>query len=309
MEKQYVVALNSLRKHHHKIAGGKGANLGELASKFKVPPGVVVSSHSFRDFAEHNGLSESIGKIQKSHDVELASKISGSIVCAAMPRHIENEIISAISNLKNDFVAVRSSAVFEDSGEASWAGQLETYTNIPKAKVLEHVKKCWASLFSDRALTYYHSQEQKRDLEMAVVVQEMLAPQTSGICFTANPLTGSKDEVVIEAGFGLGEAVVSGQITPDFYVVNKNSMTIEKVQVNRQEKMLGFVEGKTAELAVPEELVSLQKLAGKNILELAQRAVEIERHYGFPQDIEWALENNELYFLQARPITTLRNKI
>ncbi|MBI2598418.1 MAG: PEP/pyruvate-binding domain-containing protein, partial [Candidatus Diapherotrites archaeon] len=160
----------------------------------------------------------------------------------------------------------RSSAIFEDSGEASWAGQLETFTNIQQNNILEHIKKCWASLFSQRACAYYHNQKEKKALEMGVVVQEMVDAKVSGICFTANPVTKNQDEILIEAGFGIGENIVGGKITPDLYVVDKKTLEIKKI---------------------------------------AKQALLIEEHYGVPQDTEWAIKGNNLFFLQARPITTL----
>jgi len=305
-QKTYVAHFKELRKNNHALVGGKGANLGELASKFNVPNGLVVSKHAFNDFIEHNKITDSIIALQSNPNAKLSKEIQQKVLTASFPNHVQKEIKQKLPLLSNDFVSVRSSAIFEDSGESSWAGQLETYLNIHKKDVLENVRNCWGSLFSDRVVVYYSNQKDKKNLEMAVVIQEMLNPEVSGVCFTVNPISKNSNELLIEAGFGLGESIVSGEITPDLYIVNKTDLTIEKVEINSQEKMLTFADGKTTEVKVSEERVSKQKLTGRKIFELAKKAIEIENHYSEPQDIEWALQSDELYFLQSRPITTLK---
>ena len=307
MEKKYVLALSELGRYDHEIAGGKGANLGELSSKFAVPNGMVVSSHSFREFIVLNCMAEDIFQLENKPDNFIAQKLKGKILSGEFPQSMLEEIYVRMKNFYSDFVAVRSSAVFEDSGEASWAGQLETYTNVRKENVADAVKKCWASLFSDRAIAYYTAQKNKKGLGIAVVIQEMLEPETSGICFTANPITNNTNEIVIEAGFGLGEAIVSGQVTPDLYIVKKDTFEISKIVIAEQEKMLMRHEGKTKEIILPNEKCTSQKLDEEKIIQLARKATEIEAHYGRPQDIEWAYSGGKLYFLQARPITTLQS--
>jgi pyruvate,water dikinase len=304
MEK-LVSRIEELSKEHVCTAGGKGANLGELSRKVQVPGGFVVLSDSFRRFVSYNDLQNSVLELQKAPSEKLQKKVSEKILSSPFPKDLEIEILENVYPHKNELFAVRSSAVFEDSKDASWAGQLETYTNIPKERILENVKKCWASLFSNRAVSYYHSQKNKKDIKMAVVVQEMVNADTSGICFSANPVSGNLNEIVIEAGWGLGESVVGGQITPDLYIVDKGSFEIKEKTVNEQEKLLCLENGFTVEKEVPKRLVEKQKLSDAKIKRLARSVVSIENHYGVPQDTEWAVKKNRLFFLQARPVTTI----
>lgn len=305
MEENLVLKITAIGKEHTPVAGGKGANLGELSKKAVVPKGFVILSNSFKKFVSYNDLDTHISRISGEHTPELLQKTSKKICEGIFPKILEIEILENLNLLEKNFFAVRSSAVFEDSCDASWAGQLETFTNIKKPDVLQNVKKCWASLFSQRAINYYKNQENKKALEMAVVIQEMIGAKKSGICFTANPVTNNTEEIIIEAGFGLGESVVGGQITPDLYIVDKKSFEIKKIEVNKQEKMLALLNGKTAQTSVPVHRSGKQKLSEKEIKEIAKKAVEIENHYGQPQDTEWAIKGKQLFFLQTRPITTL----
>ena len=305
MEKEFIIKIGDLGKEHTKIAGGKGANLGELSKRVVVPSGFVVLNSSFKNFILYNNLPNLVQELQKNPSIELTQKISEKILKGSFPKPLELEILEKLYPLKNNFFAVRSSAVFEDSKEASWAGQLETFTNIKQNNILEHVKKCWASLFSQRAINYYQNQKQKQALEMAVVVQEMVNSEKSGICFTANPVTKNHDEILIEAGFGLGEHIVGGQITPDLYIVDKKTLKVKSVKVNLQEKMLCIKNGKTIETDLPYEMRKKQKLSLSEIKKIAKQARSIEKHYNYPQDTEWAIKEDKLLFLQTRPITTI----
>ncbi len=226
------------------------------------------------------------------------------------------------------FVAVRSSATAEDSSVASWAGELETYLNITRGNILERVKQCWSSLFTPRAIFYRHEKDLiDAHISVAVVIQKMVQSEISGIAFTVHPVTEDYDQMIIETGFGLGEAIVSGQITPDSYVVSKSEMRILNVNVSMQNRMLVKRKAQNAKrkittqnskLSVSEddevanEWVELseveggkQKLTSKQIMEAAELFKKIEKHYGFPCDIEWALEDGKFYITQSRPITTL----
>jgi len=203
-------------------------------------------------------------------------------------------------------VAVRSSATAEDSLSASWAGELESYLNVTKETLLDAVKKCWASLFTPRAIFYRFEKEMhKEHVAVAVIIQKMVQSEISGITFTVHPVTEDRNQIVIEAGYGLGEAIVGGMITPDTYVVNKKELIIEDRNISRQKIMIvRGAEGNKEEI-VPLEKQELPKISDEQIIELSKICIAIENHYGFPCDIEWTLENGSFYIVQSRPITTL----
>lgn len=297
------------------LAGGKGASLGEMTlAGIAVPPGFVILASSFEKFLRETQIHTDIDAILHTVDhkvmesVEKASeKIEALILEEEIPEDIKEGIQKAFKELKADYVAVRSSATAEDSSSAAWAGQLESYLNTTEGKLLENVKKCWASLFTPRAIFYrFEKGLHEQHISVAVVVQKMVESEVSGIAFSVHPVTQDKNQLIIEAGFGLGEAIVSGQITPDSYVVEKKEWNIIDINVAEQEKAIyrkknGGNEWKT----LPVSKKEVQKLTGPQILELAKLVVKIEKHYGFPCDIEWALEKGKFYVTQSRPITTL----
>lgn len=296
------------------IAGGKGASLGEMTKAgIPVPEGFVILSDSFERFIEETDLNVEIDSIlhKIKHDdintVENASeKIKSLILNAKTPKDIEKEILSNFKKLNAKYVAVRSSATAEDSQAAAWAGQLESYLNTTQETILENVKKCWASLFTPRAIFYRIEQGlHNQKVSVAVVVQNMIDSVVSGIAFSVHPVTQDYNQIIIEAGYGLGEAIVSGQITPDSYVVEKEPRKIIDKNIAKQEKGLYKVEGGGNEWKQVKQ-GNTQKLSDKEILELTELIIKIEKHYGFPCDIEWAKDKSgTFYILQSRPITTL----
>jgi len=222
------------------------------------------------------------------------------------PDDLKEEITAGFKKLKTTLVAVRSSATAEDSKTASWAGELETYLNTDEKNLISNVKKCWSSLFTPRAIFYRHEKKLlKSKVSVAVVVQKMIQSDVSGICFTVHPVTQDKNQLIIEAGFGLGEAIVSGQITPDSYVLDKRGWSIMDINISKQETKIEKIKGLTKTVQVPKVDQEKQKLPGKKIIQLAKLCGQIEKHYGFPCDIEWAMEKDKLYITQSRPITTL----
>lgn len=311
----FVLPFAQLSKDHVSIAGGKGAQLGEMTSAgIPVPPGFVVLTASFEEMIEENNLKNTIKEILKSVDpkktetVNQASEQIRHIISKAhVPKNVDHEIYSAFDSLGAEFVAVRSSATAEDASTASWAGELETYLNIQRDGLVSAVKKCWSSLFTPRAIFYRFEKGMAHlDISVAVVVQKMVQSEVSGVAFTVHPVTKDANQMVIEAGWGLGEAVVGGLITPDNYVVDKSEELILDVTVNAQEYMIAKDKtGKTHEVPVPEEKREKQKLDGRTIMALATLFAKIEKHYGKPQDIEWAWEQGQTYVVQTRPITTL----
>jgi len=300
--------------------GGKGASLGEMENNaFPVPTGFVVTSGAYFSFLEETKIKARIVAVIDAIDVEntaqletVSANIRQLIETSRMPNQIKAEIINnykLLSGANPALVAVRSSATAEDLPEASFAGQQETYLNIQgELEVVRAVQKCWASLFTARAVYYRKKQGFGTEkVGLCAVVQKMIESDTSGIMFTADP-TGDLNKIIIEAGFGLGETVVSGSITPDNYVIDKKTMSMTGKKINKQEWML-IKEGKeNVRVNLGRGKADAQKLADDKIIELAKIGQHIEEHYGKPMDIEWAMQDNVLYIVQARPITTLKNK-
>lgn len=315
---ELVRRFEKLSKTDVGLAGGKGASLGEMTQAgIPVPPGFVILSDAFERFIQETGLSAEIdAELHKvKHDemqtVENASEtIKELIVEADFPKDLAVLIDAEFKKLDSTFVAVRSSATAEDSSEAAWAGQLESYLNTTHDKLLENVKHCWASLFTPRAIFYrFEKQLHKQKISVAVVVQKMVESEVSGIGFSVHPVTQDYNQLIIEAGFGLGEAIVSGSVTPDSYVVEKNRLEILENHVSTQNKKLVRAKnGGNEWIDLTETEGSKQVLTEKQVLELSKLIIKIEKHYGFPVDTEWAFEKSKFYIVQSRPITTLTNK-
>jgi phosphoenolpyruvate synthase/pyruvate phosphate dikinase len=312
---EFIRDFKNLSKHDTAIAGGKGASLGEMTQTgIPVPPGFVILSTAFEKFLEETDLNVEIDSILNStnykeiHSVENSSeKIKALILRAEIPEIIRDEAQKFFKNLDLKFVAVRSSATAEDSSAVAWAGQLESYLNTTERDLLENVKKCWASLFTPRAIFYrFDKKLQNQKISVAVVVQKMIESEISGVAFSVHPVTQDENQIIIEAGFGLGEAIVSGQITPDSYVIEKNNWNILDKNINKQQRFIARSKiGGNEWQIVPNEKQEQQKLSNNEIVDLAKLIKEIESHYGFPCDIEWAKENGKFYIIQSRPITTL----
>ncbi len=303
------------------LVGGKGANLGELTNlEIPVPPGFIVTTKSYFHFLDESGLRAKIREILKKLDPEDSKKLEKSatrikelITNARMPQNIENEIKEAYAKL-GGLVAVRSSATAEDLPEASFAGQQRTFLNIQgEEEVVAAVQGCWASLFEPRAI-FYRAQHALNHIKVgiAVVVQRMVQSKRSGVMFTREPVTND-EKIAIEAVYGLGEAVVSGGVTPDLYLVDKKNFSIIHKMIARQEWQLTKsskgntdIEETNVQLPISEELQGKQKLSDREIIALAKLGTKIEKLYQFPQDIEWAREDGKLYIVQTRPITTLK---
>ncbi|MBI3631959.1 MAG: hypothetical protein HY225_00730 [Candidatus Vogelbacteria bacterium] len=310
-----ILEFNNISKSDASIAGGKGASLGEMTrAGIPVPPGFVVLAGTFEKFLEETDLDVEVDAILDSvnhneiHTVENASeKIQALILGADMPEDIEAEIENYFKKLDTKYVAVRSSATAEDSASAAWAGQLDSYLNTTEGTLLKNVKRCWASLFTPRAIFYRFEKElHKTKISVAVVVQKMVVSDVSGIAFSVHPVTEDRNQLIIEAGFGLGEAIVSGSITPDSYVVEKEPRRIIDKNVAEQARGIYRAEGGGDEWRdILSEKRSEQKLSDDQIFELSEIILRIESHYGFPCDIEWALEASTFYITQSRPITTL----
>ncbi len=301
-------------------AGGKGANLGEMFQNgFPIPNGFVTTSGAYYKHLEANDLKQSIADILSKLDVsdhdklvEASDKIKKLIIDAPMPEDIREDTIKAYKELcemdgKEVYVAVRSSATAEDLPTASFAGQQSTFLNIKgEQDVLQAVKECWASLFEPRAIFYrVENNFEHMKVGLSAVVQKMVQSEKAGVVFTVDPLYQDPDIISIEAAYGLGEVVVSGQVTPDTYRVGKKELKILDKNVVKQPWMLIKMEGKNKRVEIKDEAQGNQKLTDLEIKDLAKEVKRIEEHYKFPQDIEYGFEKGNLYIVQSRPITTL----
>ncbi len=311
----YTKPLTKLSIKDIATAGGKGASLGELLrADIPVPNGFVVLTSAFDKFLNETDLRQELraqlNKVDqdKMYMIErLSERIQSMILRADMPQEIAQAILKDFNTLNVKYVAVRSSATVEDSDSATWAGQFETYLNTIEKTLLENVKKCWASLFTPRAIFYrFEKGLKENNISMAVVVQEMIESEKSGIAFSVHPVTEDKNQIIIEAGIGLGEAVVSGVITPDSYVVSKKDNKIIDINVHKQVKALYRKEGGGSEWKNLGKKGVQQVLSKKDILKLAEIVKKIENHYNIPQDIEWAFVDGKFYITQSRSITTLK---
>lgn len=275
---EFVREFGTINKNDVAIAGGKGASLGEMVrAGIPVSPGFVITADAF--------------------------DLYGS---TSIPGDVAQGILNAFDALGSEFVAVRSSATAEDSTSASWAGELETYLNTTRENLIENIEKCWQSMYSDRAEAY-RTEKGLLDakISVAVVVQTMVQSEVSGIAFTVHPVTKNPDSMIIEACWGLGEFIVGGVVTPDSYIIEKSTNTLMDQYVSSQETMLVRGSRENAVVDVPTSQRDRAKLTPEQISSLSALCITIERHYGFPCDIEWALANDAFFILQSRPITTL----
>lgn len=314
---EFVKWFSELSKGDIPIAGGKGANLGELKnSGIPIPNGFVVTADAYYHFLDQTGIRKYLEDELKGLDPEDSKKLNQvsrevkkKIMSAEMPSEIASDIKEAYSKLGGFPVAVRSSATAEDLPDASFAGQQATYLNMQgPSEVVEAVQKCYASLYEARAI-YYRlvNNFDHMKVGIAVPVQLMIQSDVSGIMFTVDPVTQDQNKLVIEAGYGLGEAIVSGSVTPDRYLIDKSNLSIADKEINSQEwKIVRDPKGGDKHVNVPEDLKKQPKiLFDDTIIKLAEMGIKIEQHYGKPQDTEWAIENGNIYFVQSRPITTL----
>ncbi len=319
MPKKYVVWFKDVDKNDVSVVGGKGANLGEMThAGFPVPPGFIVTVHAYTEFLERSQLKEKIATILSTVNVNnaksldgVAKKIQSIITRAEFPRNIALDIIRAYFKLggsltKHAVVAVRSSATAEDLPGASFAGQQSTFLNVHgEANLIEKVKEAWASLFTARAIFYRATNHYDHfKVGIAIPVQKMIESEESGIMFTIDPVTNDKSKVVIEAIFGLGEMIVQGAVTPDHYEVDKKSGTIIKKDVQIQEKQMRRHGVDNENIALDKKEGGRQKLSNEQIVALATIGQQLEKHYYFPQDAEWAIEQGAIYIVQTRPVTT-----
>ena len=312
----YVLGFQDIDRTKLMVVGGKGANLGELSriEGIRVPDGFCISTEAFkRIIGETSSINElldqlSLLKVEDRDKIgELSGEIRRVIEGIAIPQDISEEITRFLSRLgEENAYAVRSSATAEDLPTASFAGQQDTYLNIiGKEAILQHISKCWASLFTERAVIYrLQNGFDHRKVHLAVVVQKMVFPQVAGILFTADPVTSNRKVLSIDASFGLGEALVSGLVNADNYKV-RNGKIIDKKISTKRVAIYALQDGGTKEQEIEPERQNKQALTDEQILQLEHIGRKIEEHFGRPQDIEWCLVDDTFYIVQSRPITTL----
>ncbi len=328
----YCIWFKDLNKDAIAIAGGKGANMGEMVNlSIPVPDGFAVTAQTYKEFVERTKIQDKILQLLVGLNYEdttqlqnIANAIQRLIVSTSLPEEMIEEIqdnyellgasrksASSFVQGGEEFVAVRSSATAEDLPSASFAGQQATFLNVKgKEKVVAAVLACWASLFTARAI-YYREKNgfDHSKVFISALVQKMINAEKSGIMFTVNPATNYADELVIEAIYGLGEMIVGGEVNPNTYVINKQTREIKKVEVRVQEVgLFRNAQGQNEKKSIPKELQERQVLTEKEIKELARLGKKLEDHYGKPQDIEWAVENGTVYIVQTRAVTTFKER-
>ncbi len=318
----FVLTFKEIDKNDIPIVGGKGANLGEMTQAgFPVPEGFCVTVSAYDYFLEINQIQPKIGEIlsktniNDSNELQSASeKISKLITTSEIPKEVILETVKAYKKLSKIFrpalVAVRSSATAEDLPNASFAGQQATFLNVKgETNLLIRIRDCWASLFTARAIFYREQNKIPHEkVKISVIVQKMVQSDVSGVMFTIDPVTNDKDRIIIEAVWGLGEMIVQGAVVPDRYVVQKETFLILSKEISDQSIRLVKIGDKTLETEVPESLKDKPKLTDEEIIKLAKIGQNLQNHYYFPQDIEWAKEGKHLFIVQTRPVTTLKGK-
>jgi pyruvate,water dikinase len=318
---RWVSWFDEIGRQDVAAAGGKGASLSDMArAGLPVPPGFIVCTEAFRQFLVESQLDSQIASLLEYIDVtsqaeleRVSQLITNKIDSQELSPTVRAVIRQAYEQLSQGSgreveVAVRSSAAAEDSANASFAGQQETYLNVFGAEcLLSQVRACWCSFFKPRALFYRCQKGCLSDQSIAVVVQRMVNPQKSGVMFTVDPVQRRRDRIMIEAAWGLGESVVSGMVTPDNYVVDKDSgllvkkfVAFKRIMIVRSDACVGV-----QEIQLEPAMAKAQVLTEQEITQLTQTGILIEAHFGLPQDVEWAIEDERLYILQSRPVTTL----
>lgn len=315
-----IVWFNEITKEDVSSVGGKGANLGEMTNAgIPVPPGFIITAYAYFNFLEQTRIGNKLRRLMESLDVndskklqQVAKEVQQVILDAPMPTELASDIKDAYMKMGMGLVAVRSSATAEDLPEASFAGQQRTFLNVQgEDEVVVAVQACWASLFESRAIFY--REEQNFDhfqVGIAVPVQRMVQAESAGIMFTLEPSTSDTSKIAIDAILGLGEMIVSGDVTPDEYIVSKDELKIVSKQIKQQEWKLIKKDGGKGEDAnmkvvlAPEER-SRQKINDNDIITLAEIGKHLEEHYQYPQDIEWAKEKGKIFIVQTRPVTNI----
>lgn len=304
--------LGAIKEPKVSELGGKGYSLAVLINNgFNVPKGFVITSEAFLKFLSDNHLMEKIKKITSEIDEtnfqEKSKEIKNFILNGKISEELFSEMEDALKKLDVQYASIRSSAISEDSLKASFAGLHDTFLNV-KANlddVLENMKKCWASLFNERAVVYRIKKEIPHLEGMAVIIQDMIPAEVSGTAFTAHPDTGDKNAIIIESSWGIGESIVSGLITPDRYIVNKKNLKVIEKIVGRKKITVRTNKGGIARIDTPDDKMNAFSLKDTSIENITKVCLNIEKAFKYPQDIEWCIHKNKIWILQSRAITSL----
>ncbi|RLI92286.1 MAG: hypothetical protein DRO65_00225 [Candidatus Altiarchaeales archaeon] len=308
MSKVFVKFLHEIKEPKVSDLGGKGYSLAVLMNNgFNVPKGFVIVSDAFFEYLRKNYLKEKIEKlaneITEENFLKRSQELKDLILSGTMPESIVSSVKDSLNKLSADYVSIRSSAVSEDSLKASFAGLHDAFLNV-KADldlVLENVKKCWASLFNERAVIYRIKKGLPHLEGMAVIVQEMIPAEVSGIAFTVHPI--NERFILIEASYGIGDMIVGGRVEPDDYSVDRETLEIIERKIGRKDKMSTLESREVKIVDIKEELAKKQALSDDKVKEIAQASLKIEEIFKSPQDIEWCISDNKLWLLQSRAIT------
>ena len=326
---QFILGFEECDKSSLPLVGGKNANLGEMVGAgVRVPPGFALTSNAFQFYMESEHLWETV--LEALSDIaadkitavaEAGSLIRQTILSRPIPEVIESEVVAAYGSLCDNCgvsdlpVAVRSSATAEDLAEASFAGQQDTYLWVRGAEeVLKATLDCWASLFTDRAITYRARVGFPQDeVLISVGIQKMVNSKCAGVMFTIDPVTGNRSKITIDANWGFGESIVQGMVCPDSFTVHKDPLKIEQSSIGQKDQCVVAQECGTAVECVPSEQQDILCLTDAEIIELAKMGMQIEGHYGAPQDIEWAIDKDipfpeNTFTTQSRPVTAAGKK-
>ena len=312
---KFTANLKDVGKKELSLAGGKGANLGEMIKAgLPVPEGFVLLTSSYRRFVKENKLEEEIDGLLNSLDEsdlsslkQVCDKIHRLFEKGDIPEEISQEIDRAYREIGNYQVVVRSSATAEDLPGTSFAGQYDTYLNVSgREELYKYIKKCWASLWNSRALSYRLKHNMgNNDLAHGVVVQKLINATKSGILFTANPVNGRRDQMLLNSSWGLGEAIVGGEVTPDQWVLDRKNAAIAEENIAKKEIMTVRKDRGIENKPVPGERQLKATLSSDEVKELFDLGEKVEKYFGFPQDIEWAFADGRMFLVQSRPITSL----
>jgi pyruvate, water dikinase len=327
---EYVLWFDQYEKSHAPVVGGKNASLGEMTlAGLPVPPGFAVTIDAYQEIWQAPGLGEGVNQLLASidHDAyganqKIATEIRTRIEAVPVPQAVSDEIKRAYEKLcehcgvENVPVAVRSSATAEDLPDASFAGQQDTFLWITGGdNVVEHVRKCWSSLFTDRAIAYRHMKGYlHQSISMAVGVQKMVDPIVAGVAFTLNPTNGDRSQVAIDASWGLGEAVVSGEVTPDNFLIDKVLREVVSRKISMKTIEYRLTDLGTVECCeIEQERQNIPCITDEELVAVAILARRAEKHYGRPQDVEWAIDRHlpkdqNVVMLQSRPETVWSQK-
>ncbi|HNZ87967.1 MAG TPA: PEP/pyruvate-binding domain-containing protein [Methanofastidiosum sp.] len=310
-----ILPFSDVKKDDFKSIGNKALNISLLqAEGFSVPYGFVVTTDSYNKYLSDNNFKEKISELLRATNFDYkksvattSNNIKGLILSGEIDKSIKKDIEKVLSkNKKIKLWAVRSSALAEDLAEASFAGQQDSFLNINSKDVVEHIKLCWASYWNERAISYRHNAKISHlDGGMAVIVQSMVDAKAAGVMFTADPITGDRDKIVIESSWGLGESIVSGIVSPDMFTLEKKSKEIIERKVSSKAKGVFLSDKGSVAHDIEEEKKLISSLTDEEIIFISNLGEKIETYFNAPQDIEWAVSDDGVSILQSRGITTI----